>query len=100
MAYRGGGEGGSGGPSLGPMSGPVVITIGLIVMVAILQFAPTIGGSIYNAQPVLGATNPWNATYNTNLPSPTTFYQNNIGLIQLLVVIIIISLVIAYLVRI
>jgi hypothetical protein len=100
MAYRGGGEGGMGGPSLGPMSGVVVITIGLIVIVAILQFAPTIGGSIYNAQPTLGATNPWNTTYNTALPSPTTFYTNNVNLISLLVTIIIISLVLAYLIRI
>ena len=79
MAYRGGEGGGSTG-GLGPMSGVVMVMIGLVVVVAIMQFAPTIGGSIYNAQPTLGTTNPWNATYNTNLPSATTFYTNNVQL--------------------
>ena len=104
MAYRGDG-GGFSGPSLGPMSGVVVIVIGLIVVVALLQFAPTIGGSIYTATPELSATNPWNSTYIsaynlTPLPSATTFYANNVNLISLLVTIIIISLVLAYLIRI
>lgn len=99
MAFRGGGEGG-GGMGLGPMSGVIMVMIGLVVVVAIMQFAPTIGGSIYNAQPNLGATNPWNQTYNTNLPSPTTFYASNVSLVSLLVTIIIISLILAYLIRI
>ena len=100
MAYRGGEGDGGGGGGLGPMSGVVMVMIGLVVVVAIMQFAPTIGGSIYNAQPTLGASNPWNATYNTNLPSATTFYSNNVQLISLLVTIIIISLILAYLIRI
>lgn len=99
MAYRGG-EGGGGAGGLGPMSGVVMVMIGLVVVVAIMQFAPTIGGSIYNAQPTLGVKNPWNATYNTDLPSATTFYSNNVQLISLLVTIIIISLILAYLIRI
>jgi hypothetical protein len=98
MAYRGG-EGGSAG-GLGPMSGVIMVMIGLVVVVAIMQFAPTIGGSISNAQPDLGVTNPWNETYNTALPSATTFYTNNVQLVSLLVTIIIISLILAYLIRI
>lgn len=98
MAYRGG-EGG-GGPGLGPMSGVIMVIIGLVVVVAIMQFAPTIGGSIYAATPTLGASNPWNTTYNTAIPSSTTFYTNNIQLVSLLVTIIIISLILAYLIRI
>ena len=98
MAYRG--DGGSQGSSLGPMGGVVVIMIGLVVVVAIMQFAPVIGGSIYNSMPNLGATNPWNSTYNTALPSATTMYTNNVNLVSLLVTIIIISLVLAYLIRI
>ena len=100
MAYRGGEGGGGGGAGLGPMSGVIMVMIGLVVVVAIMQFAPTIGGSIYAAQPTLGATNPWNATYNTNLPAASTFYTNNIQLVSLLVTIIIISLILAYLIRI
>lgn len=99
MVYRGGGEGG-GGPGLGPMSGVIMVMIGLVVVVAVMQFAPTIGGSIYSARPTLSASNPWNETYNTNLPSATTFYTNNVQLVSLLVTIIIISLILAYLIRI
>ena len=80
MAYRGGEGGGGGGAGLGPMSGVIMVMIGLVVVVAIMQFAPTIGGSIYAAQPTLGATNPWNQTYNTALPQASTFYTNNIQL--------------------
>lgn len=98
MAYRGG-EGG-GGAGLGPMSGVIMVMIGLVVVVAIMQFAPTIGGSIQAAQPTLGVSNPWNSTYNTNLPSAATFYTNNVQLVSLLVTIIIISLILAYLIRI
>jgi hypothetical protein len=100
MAYRGGGEGGAAGGGLGPMAGVIMVMIGLVVVVAIMQFAPTIGGSISAAQPALGVTNSWNATYNTNLPSATTFYSNNVQLVSLLVTIIIISLILAYLIRI
>ena len=99
MAYRGG-EGGGGGGGLGPMAGVIMVMIGLVVVVAVMQFAPTIGGSIAAAQPALGATNSWNATYNTNLPSASTFYTNNVQLVSLLVTIIIISLILAYLIRI
>jgi hypothetical protein len=100
MAYRGGEGGGGGGAGLGPMSGVIMVMIGLVVVVAIMQFAPTIGGSIYAAQPTLGATNPWNQTFNTALPQASTFYTNNIQLVSLLVTIIIISLILAYLIRI
>ena len=100
MAYRGGEGGGGGGAGLGPMSGVIMVMIGLVVVVAIMQFAPTIGGSIYAAQPTLGVTNPWNQTYNTALPQASTFYTNNIQLVSLLVTIIIISLILAYLIRI
>ena len=100
MVYRGGEGGGGGGAGLGPMSGVIMVMIGLVVVVAIMQFAPTIGGSIYAAQPTLGATNPWNQTYNTALPQASTFYTNNIQLVSLLVTIIIISLILAYLIRI
>ena len=99
MAYQRG-ESGGGGPGLGPMSGVIMVMIGLVVVVAIMQFAPTIGGSIYSSQPALSATNPWNGTYNTALPSATTFYSNNVTLVSLLVTIIIISLILAYLIRI
>ena len=87
------------------MSGVIMVIIGLVVVVAIMQFAPTIGGSIYAATPSLGPTNEWNESYRsaynlTPIPSSSTFYTNNIQLISLLVTIIIISLILAYLIRI
>jgi hypothetical protein len=103
MAYRGGGEGGQVG-GLGPMAGPIMVMIGLVVVVAIMQFAPTIGGSIAAAQPTLGTTNPWNATcataLGTPIPSAVSMYSNNVTLVSLLITIIIISLILAYLIRI
>jgi hypothetical protein len=102
MAFRGDAGGGAG---LGPMSGVIMVMIGLVVVVAIMQFAPTIGGSIQAAQPTLAWNNPWNDTYasqynTTRIPSAATFYTNNVQLVSLLVTIIIISLILAYLIRI
>ena len=98
MAYRGGESGGGGG--LGPMAGVVMVFIGLIVVVAIMQFAPTIGGSIEQAQPTLRATSMWNSTYNTNIPAAATVYSTNAQMGSLLILIIIVSLILAYLIRI
>jgi hypothetical protein len=103
MAYRGGGETGGGG-GLGPMAGVIMVMIGLVVIVAIMQFAPTIGGSIAAAQPTLGVNNPWNNTcataLGTPIPSSVGLYSNNVTLVSLLITIIIISLILAYLIRI
>ena len=85
---------------LGPMAGVVMVFIGLIVVTAIQQFAPTIGGSIEKSQPALGAASKWNATYNTNMPSAADTYTNNAQMGNLLVLIIIVSLILAYLIRI
>ena len=90
MAYRGGGET-TGGGGLGPMAGVIMVMIGLVVVVAIMQFAPTIGGSIAAAQPTLGVNNPWNNTcataLGTPIPSSVGLYSNNVTLVSLLITI-------------
>lgn len=99
MAYRGGGGQAAPMGGLGPMAGIVAIAVGLIVVVAVLQFAPTIGGTIEKAQPALDPASKWNKTANTNLPDPADTYTNNVTLIGLLITIVIISLALAYLIR-
>src|SRR5512138_2011808 len=86
MAFR---EGGGGGGGVGPMAGVIMVMIGLVVVVAVMQFAPTIGGSIEASQPALDPTSDWNSTHNTELPSSSTFYTSNVSLVSLLVTIII-----------
>ena len=97
MARRGGAPS-VGGASIGPMAGVVAIMVGLIVVIAVMQFAPTIGGTIETATPALAVKSGWNGTYNTNLPNPATTYQNNVGLVTLLITVIIISVALAYLI--
>ncbi len=99
MAYRGG-DGGSPMGGLGPMAGVVMVFIGLVVVAAIQQFAPTIGGSIERSQPAQAVTSKWNTTYNTNMPEAADMYSNNAQMGNLLVLIIIVSLILAYLIRI
>ena len=97
MARRGGAPSvGVGG--LGPMAGVVMILVGLVVVVAVMTFAPTIGGQIEAAQPDLAPTSDWNATHNTNLPSSATTYTDNVGMITLLITIIIIAIALGYLI--
>jgi hypothetical protein len=109
VAFSGEAGGGMGG--LGPMAGPIMVMIGLVVLIAILQFTPTIGGSIAAAQPPLAWNSVWNNTYlqaynltatgnNSYVPSAVGMYSSNVTLVSLLVTIIIISLILAYLIRI
>jgi hypothetical protein len=77
-----------------------MVFIGLIVVTAIQQFAPTIGGSIEKAQPDQLPGSKWNYTVNTDLPQAGDTYTNNAQMGNLLVLIIIVSLILAYLIRI
>ena len=123
MARRGGYGDPTPGGSIGPMAGVVMVLIGLVTVIAVMQFAPTIGGSIDASTTAKGVdicalgSSPstityvrcagygnltygsgWNGTYNTNLPKPETTYINNVGLITLLITVIIISIALAYLI--
>lgn len=90
----------SGGYSAGPFAGVILVMIGLVVIVALIQFIPMLGGSIEEATPALGATSDWNATHNTAVPSGATMYTQNAALVSLLATVILIVLILAYLVRI
>ena len=93
MARRGGGEGGSGG-----MMAPVLsIATGLLVFVVLEILAPTIAGSIEQAQPTMSASSDWNGTYNTDLPDGVTEWTTNIQILGVVILIISISVGLYYL---
>jgi hypothetical protein len=126
MAFRGGGEAPSIG-GVGPMAGVVMVFVGLIVVTAIQQFAPTIGGQIERSQPSdtiepqycyiasgyyanklidctaganISVNSEWNTTYNTDFPEAADTYTDNSQMANLLILIVIVSLILAYLIRI
>lgn len=97
MARRGGG-GGSAGGSAGGMIAPVLsIASGLLVFVVLEIFAPTIAGTIEQAQPAMPATSDWNATYNTDLPSGAQDWTTNIRILGVVILIICVSVGMYYL---
>ena len=63
------------------MRGPfgLVIAAGLALLIVGILFslAPTVGGSIEDAQPDLGAASSWNATHNTDLTEGGTWFSDN-----------------------
>lgn len=93
MARRVGSEGGGGG-----MMAPVLsIATGLLVFVVLEILAPTIAGSIENAQPAMGVSSDWNGTYNTDLPDGVTEWTTNIRILGVIVLIISVSVGLYYL---
>jgi len=80
MARRGGG--GAAQASSGGIMAPVMsIATGLLVFVVLEIFAPTIAGTIEDAQPVLGADSDWNKSYNTDLPTGAETWTTKQGVI-------------------
>jgi len=72
------------------MKGPFGIVIGMAIVLLIVgivfSMAPTIGGSVEEAQPDLGVTSSWNATANTDLVEGGDFFSANqtwVGLVFL-----------------
>ncbi len=95
MARRGGeGMGGGGGGMMAPV---LSIATGLLIFVILVIFAPTIAGSIEDAQPALGATSDWNVTHNTELPTGVTTWTTNVQILGVVVLIISIAVAMYYL---
>ena len=63
------------------MRGPfgLVIAAGLALLIVGILFslAPTVGGSVEDAQPTLGTSSSWNATHNTNLIEGGDWFSDN-----------------------
>ena len=63
------------------MRGPfgLVIAAGLALLIVGILFslAPTVGGSIEDAQPTLGAASSWNSTHNTDLSEGGDWFSDN-----------------------
>src|SRR5512139_112612 len=94
MARRGGGGGAAGGGMMAPV---LSIATGLLIFVILIIFAPTIAGSIEQAQPAMGASSDWNATHNTDLPNGVTTWTTNIQILGVVVLIISIAVAMYYL---
>ena len=96
MARRGGEGGGMGGG--GGMMAPVLsVATGLLIFVILIIFAPTIAGSIEQAQPAMAATSDWNKTHNTDLPNGVTTWTTNVQILGVVVLIISIAIAMYYL---
>jgi hypothetical protein len=89
MARR---EGGGGGP-MGMLVGAF---IGLIVIVAVVILAPTIMGSIEQAQPAMPATSDWNSTHNAELPNGAAIWTDNVTFGAIVILIFFASMAIFY----
>jgi hypothetical protein len=63
------------------MRGPfgLVIAAGLALLIVGILFslAPTVGGSVEDAQPALSPSSSWNATHNTNLVEGGNWFSDN-----------------------
>lgn len=94
MARRGGGGEGSGGGMMAPI---ISIGTGLLIFVVLITFAPTIAGSISDAQPAMGANSDWNSTHNTNLPDGVQTWTTNIQILGVVILIICVSVGMYYL---
>ena len=85
------------------MKGPfaLVLAAGMCLLIVGLYFslAPTVGGSIEDAQPTLGVSSSWNATHNTDLVEGGTWFSDNQTWVTLLFLGIVAGVVISMFVR-
>ena len=58
--------------------------LALLIVGILFSLAPSVGGSIEDAQPALGAASSWNATHNTDLVEGGTFFSDNATWVTLL----------------
>lgn len=80
------------------MMAPILsIATGLLIFVILIIFAPTIAGSIEDAQPALSPTSDWNATHNTDLPNGVSQWQTNIQILGVVILIVSIAVAMYYL---
>jgi hypothetical protein len=80
------------------MMTPVLsIATGLLVFVVLEIFAPTIAGTIEDAQPVMDADSDWNGTHNTDLPNGSNEWTTNVRILGVVILIISISVAMYYL---
>jgi ABC-type antimicrobial peptide transport system permease subunit len=94
MARRGG-EGGSGMGN--PMNVIIGAFIGLLVLVSVVTLGPVLGDKLQTATGgQMSPTSEWNATYNTNLPAPSTIWSDNVSLGMLCVLVCFIALALYY----
>jgi predicted lipid-binding transport protein (Tim44 family) len=93
MARRGG-EGGMGGGMMAPV---LSVATGLLIFVILIIFAPTIAGSIEQAQPAMDPDSDWNSSVNADLPDGVSTWTTNVQILGVVVLIISIAIAMYYL---
>lgn len=99
MARRAAGGGGMvGGGASGGMIAPVIsIATGLLIFVILQIFAPTIAGTIEQAQPAMDPLSDWNKSHNTDLPNGVDTWTTNVRILGVVILIISIAIAMYYL---
>lgn len=95
MARRGGD---GGGMSAGPMNTIIAGFVGLLVVVAIVILGPVLAGSIEGATDnvALAPDSDWNKTANPDLPNGADFWQTNVVIGGIVILVFFIALAIYY----
>lgn len=72
--------------------------IGILVFAVVIMLGPTIGGSMEDAMPALGASSEWNSSYNTDIPTGAQVWEQTIPFL-IVCAIVIIAAIIIYVIR-
>ena len=66
----------------GPMQLLVMTVASFLVLIIYLMIVPFVAGTVESTMPALKPGSQWNSTYNTAMPSTSTVYTSNIGIIS------------------
>lgn len=74
------------------------MAVGILTLAVVIMLGPTIGGSIENSMPELGATSDWNSSYNTDIPTGSEVWEQLIPFL-IIVGIVLLAAVIIFVIR-
>lgn len=81
---------------MNPMNVLIGAFIGLLVIVAIVQLGPVLGGKLESVMPAQAVGSQWNSTVNTDLPESADVWTDNVSLGIIVILVFFISLAIYY----
>ena len=64
------------------------VAVAILIVCIVFMLAPTIGGTIENAQPALAADSNWNASYNTDIPTGAGIWTQTSPMVVVLIFVI------------
>lgn len=80
-----------------PMAILATTAIGALMYLIVTMFVPFVGGTVETAMPALPADSEWNATHNTNLPSPSNTWVSISGFLTIAAIFAVMALVFMFL---